>query len=100
VSLFTAILEITRNRDAKSKKQEHAMQRIQVLSLYHQMLREGSKFNYNFKHYIRRRVRAGFQENKAAGAEQIPQLIQEAQSNLEMLKRQVRSLHLCPALCV
>ena len=40
------------------------MSRVQVLSLYRQLLRKGQKFhNYNFREYSQRRIRSEFKEN-------------------------------------
>ncbi|KAK4145373.1 uncharacterized protein C8A04DRAFT_26881 [Dichotomopilus funicola] len=61
-----------------------------VLSLYRQLLRQGSQFSaYNFREYARRRTRDAFRENKAVQDEQkVKELVQKGQKELQMLKRQ------------
>ena len=62
-----------------------------MLSLYRQLLKESAKFDsYNFRAYALRRVRDGFRANtKVEDASRIDSLIKEAQSNLELIRRQV-----------
>jgi len=66
-------------------------QRSIVLSLYRQLLRESSKFDsYNFRSYALRRVRDAFRANvQVQDPKIINGLIKEAQSNLELIRRQV-----------
>ncbi|KAF6031787.1 hypothetical protein EB796_009891 [Bugula neritina] len=65
--------------------------RIYVLSLYHKLLREGSKFhNYNFREYTLRRTRDAFKVNKSeTDPTKMKSLVEEAEKNLAMLQRQV-----------
>ncbi|XP_031568641.1 LYR motif-containing protein 4-like [Actinia tenebrosa] len=64
--------------------------RSRVLKLYRQLLREGQKFSdYNYREYALRRTRDGFKSNKdIINTEDIGQLIEKAQMNLEIVKRQ------------
>lgn len=68
-----------------------AQQRSLVLSLYRQLLREAAKFeSYNFRTYALRRVKLGFRENnQATSPTQLPSLIAEAKSSLQLIRRQV-----------
>jgi len=62
-----------------------------VLSLYKQLLREGSKFPaYNFRMYTLRRARDAFKQHKNLSDESmIKSCINEGMNNLEIIKRQV-----------
>ncbi|KAL2121985.1 hypothetical protein VTJ04DRAFT_2440 [Mycothermus thermophilus] len=62
----------------------------QVLSLYRQLLRQGSQFaSYNFREYARRRTRDAFRENKdVEDPRRIQELVQKGLKELQMLKRQ------------
>uniref|UniRef100_T1KU23 Complex 1 LYR protein domain-containing protein n=1 Tax=Tetranychus urticae TaxID=32264 RepID=T1KU23_TETUR len=64
---------------------------VKVRSLYKMLLRESSKFhNYNFKEYAKRKVRHEFRKNiNCNDPSRLSQLIGEAESNLQMLQRQV-----------
>ncbi|XP_015790497.1 LYR motif-containing protein 4 [Tetranychus urticae] len=61
-----------------------------VRSLYKMLLRESTKFhNYNFKEYSLRKVRHDFRKNiNCNDPSRVSQLIGEAESNLQMLRRQ------------
>nr|XP_006817011.1 PREDICTED: LYR motif-containing protein 4-like [Saccoglossus kowalevskii] len=54
------------------------------------MLRESSKFTgYNFRNYAIRRIRDSFKENKSiTNPEQISGLINKAEENLAVIRRQ------------
>ncbi|GFN97515.1 lyr motif-containing protein 4 [Plakobranchus ocellatus] len=67
-----------------------ASMRTSVLSLYKQLLKESGKLSdYNFRAYAIRRTKDAFKENKnITDSKQIQSLIQKAQENLEVLKRQ------------
>jgi hypothetical protein len=67
-----------------------SQQRLGVLRLYKQLLKESSKFNtYNFREFALRRVREDFRRNKSvADSQQVNQLISKAQESLELIKRQ------------
>lgn len=58
--------------------------RQQVLSLYHQMMREAQHFNaYNYRDYALRRIRDGFKLNsKEADTTKIAEFISRARSDL------------------
>ena len=62
-----------------------------ILSLYRNMLKESKKFDgYNYRRYALRRIHDAFKENKSVqDAEQVQVLIKKAESNLEVIKRQV-----------
>lgn len=62
----------------------------QVLRLYRQLLREGSKFGaFNFREYAKRRIRDEFQENKdLTDATKIGELLQKGKRELLVLQRQ------------
>lgn len=61
-----------------------------ILALYKQMMRESQKFpDYNFRSYALRRVKDGFREGQKEGDQQrIAELVQKAQENLGIIKRQ------------
>lgn len=62
---------------------------MSALLLYRQLLRESNGLAYNFKEYAKRNVRARFRENMhETDPSLIKQQIAEAESNLEILKRQ------------
>ncbi|XP_060705827.1 LYR motif-containing protein 4-like [Hemiscyllium ocellatum] len=68
----------------------------QVLSLYRRMLKESKKFTtYNYRTFALRRVKDAFRENKnVTNPEVIQQLIETANANLEIIRRQVLIGHL------
>lgn len=59
-------------------------------SLYRSLHRQAGQFAmYNFREYARRRTRDAFREHRAVGDEtELRALIQEAEKNLQMMKRQ------------
>ncbi|XP_038070137.1 LYR motif-containing protein 4-like [Patiria miniata] len=65
--------------------------RATVLKLYREILRESKKFTgYNYREYALRRTKVAFRENKSLTDEaKIKALIQEAEENLQIIKRQV-----------
>lgn len=70
-----------------------------VLSLYHQMLRESSKFpSYNFRSYFVQRTRDRFRANaNLTQPDKIEQLISETRDELEVIRRQVLIHRLYPS---
>lgn len=67
------------------------MTKLQILSLYKNLLRESAKFSsYNYRLYFLRRVKDGFHENKALD-DPVKILAQQekAENLLGILKRQV-----------
>ncbi|CAG9809945.1 unnamed protein product [Chironomus riparius] len=76
----------------------HQSRRL-VLSLYKDLLREGSKFSaYNFRMYALRRTRDAFKENKSiTDGTLLQKSILEAKENLEIIRRQVIIGHLYQA---
>ena len=67
-----------------------------MLSLFHQLMKQARNIdNYNFRNYAIRRVRDGFRANKTEqDVEKLERLRKEAQSSLELLKRQALLSHL------
>ena len=65
--------------------------RGKVLTLYRQMLKESKKFDsYNYRRYALRRIHDAFKENKSVqDPEQLQTLVAKAESNFDMIKRQV-----------
>eukprot|EP01134_Creolimax_fragrantissima_P005461 CFRG5461T1 len=61
-----------------------------ILSLYHQLMRQGSMFSeFNYKSYATRRVRDAFRENQNVTDPKIlTTLYNEGLENLAMLERQ------------
>ncbi len=61
-----------------------------MLSLYKQLVREGSRFTtYNFREYAKRRIRDEFKENKQlTDGKKIDELIHKGKRELEGLRRQ------------
>ncbi|XP_070490949.1 protein bcn92 [Chironomus tepperi] len=76
----------------------HQSRRL-VLSLYKDLLREGSKFPaYNFRMYALRRTKDAFKDNKSlTDGDMINKSIVEAKENLELIRRQVIIGHLYQA---
>ncbi|XP_069114111.1 LYR motif-containing protein 4-like [Argopecten irradians] len=68
-----------------------AASRGKVISLYKSILKECNKFNtYNYRTYAVRRTRDAFREHKnETDPSVISKLVTKAESNLEMVKRQV-----------
>ncbi|XP_072017603.1 LYR motif-containing protein 4-like [Amphiura filiformis] len=68
-----------------------APSRAKVLSLYKQMMQESAKFSgYNYRTYAVIRIRDAFRENKdVTDSAKISSLVQKAEENLEIIKRQV-----------
>ncbi|XP_041453979.1 LYR motif-containing protein 4-like [Lytechinus variegatus] len=64
--------------------------RMKILSLYREMLREAQKFTgYNYRTYAVRRIRDAFQEHKAeTNPELIEGYIKKAEDNLNIIRRQ------------
>eukprot|EP00123_Amoebidium_parasiticum_P000389 comp10958_c0_seq1/m.5533 comp10958_c0_seq1/g.5533 ORF comp10958_c0_seq1/g.5533 comp10958_c0_seq1/m.5533 type:complete len:123 (-) comp10958_c0_seq1:104-472(-) len=63
--------------------------RQQVLSLYRAMLKTAGQFDsYNYRTYAQRRVRDGFREHVQADAGSVGGLVQRAEMDLEVMKRQ------------
>lgn len=64
---------------------------VRILSLYKEMLRESEKFTgYNYRLYAQRRIKDAFREHKnETDANSIKTLVQKAEENLEIIKRQV-----------
>ncbi|XP_063631404.1 LYR motif-containing protein 4 [Cydia splendana] len=64
--------------------------KMQVLSIYKNLLRESQKFaNYNFRSYALRRVRDAFKANKTlSDPKQIQKEYQFAKENLAIIRRQ------------
>ncbi|XP_074604273.1 LYR motif-containing protein bcn92 [Brevipalpus obovatus] len=62
-----------------------------VLLLYRQLLLESKKFpDYNFREYALRRIRDTFRENRQeSDPDKIAKLLEKAESNLNLIKRQV-----------
>ena len=62
-----------------------------VLRMYKNLLREGQKFSdYNFRSYATRRIRAAFKENRHENDPmKLQHLKKYAFENLEVIKRQV-----------
>ncbi|XP_033608463.1 LYR motif-containing protein 4 [Cryptotermes secundus] len=62
-----------------------------VLKLYKTMLRESQKFSsYNYRLYALRRIRDSFRAGKSlADSTKIMEAVQNAEENLEIIKRQV-----------
>ena len=67
------------------------MMKREVLSLYKQLIREGSSFKqYNFREYAKRRIRDEFKENKnETDVDKVSNSIRKARNELESLHRQV-----------
>ena len=67
-----------------------------TLSLYRQLLRASNGFDsYNFRKYALRKVKGSFKEHaKESNPEKISTLIQEAETNLAMIKRQATISHM------
>ncbi|KAH6855210.1 hypothetical protein B0I37DRAFT_364208 [Chaetomium sp. MPI-CAGE-AT-0009] len=61
-----------------------------VLSLYRQLLRQGSQFSaYNFREYALRRTRDAFRENRSVeDPRRVQELMQKGLKELQVLKRQ------------
>lgn len=61
-----------------------------ILNLYKQLMREGQKFpDYNFRSYAVRRVKDAFREGqKETDQLKAKVLLQKAEENLAMMKRQ------------
>ncbi|XP_059145891.1 LYR motif-containing protein 4-like [Physella acuta] len=70
--------------------------KVQILSLYKQLLRESNKLSdYNFRMYALRRTKDAFKENKAeTNVTKIQDLVAKAKENLDILKRQALISHL------
>ncbi|XP_063154924.1 LYR motif-containing protein 4 [Candoia aspera] len=68
-----------------------ASRRAQVLRLYRALLRESQGFTaYGYRTYAIRRIRDAFRENKnIKESSEIDTLINKAETNLEMIRRQV-----------
>ncbi|XP_004711813.1 LYR motif-containing protein 4 isoform X2 [Echinops telfairi] len=68
-----------------------ASSRAQVLDLYRAMLRESKHFTaYNYRTYAIRRIRDAFRENKnVKDPVEIQTLVNKAQRDLEIIRRQV-----------
>ncbi|XP_021347081.1 LYR motif-containing protein 4B-like [Mizuhopecten yessoensis] len=68
-----------------------AATRSKVIRLYKNLLKECNKFNtYNYRTYAVRRTKDAFRDYKnETDPSVIQQLITKAESNLEMVKRQV-----------
>ncbi|KXJ23180.1 LYR motif-containing protein 4 [Exaiptasia diaphana] len=64
--------------------------RSKVLNLYRQVLREGLKFSsYNYREYAIRKAKDEFRAHKnITDSEHIKQLIQQAEQNLHIIRRQ------------
>ncbi|XP_063544760.1 LYR motif-containing protein 4 [Cydia strobilella] len=64
--------------------------KMQVLSIYKNLLRESQNFaNYNFRSYALRRVRDAFKANKTlSDSKQIQKEYQFAKENLAIIRRQ------------
>ncbi|KAI8584277.1 hypothetical protein K450DRAFT_219066 [Umbelopsis ramanniana AG] len=64
--------------------------KTQVISLYRQFLRSGSKFGaYNFRDYAIRRARDGFRSHmNEADPEKISAFIKKAEQELKVVQRQ------------
>ncbi|XP_041039432.1 LYR motif-containing protein 4 isoform X2 [Carcharodon carcharias] len=71
----------------------------QVLSLYRVMLKESKKFSsYNYRTFALRRIKDTFRENKnVTNPEVIQELIEKAEANTEVIRRQVLVGHLYTA---
>ena len=67
-----------------------AANKMVILKLYRNLLREGSKFtDYNFREYAIRRIRHSFHQNKQEiDINRIKSFINVAEENLELIKRQ------------
>ncbi|XP_056648595.1 LYR motif-containing protein 4 isoform X2 [Diorhabda sublineata] len=67
------------------------MSKPEVLKLFKSMIRESKKISsYNFREYAIRRIRDGFKENKIlSNPKEVQIAIQKAQSDLDIIKRQV-----------
>jgi len=72
--------------------------RAPVLRAYRGLLREGSRYNnYNFREYILRRVKEEFRDNKTVqDPVEIEKLLQKAQQNLDVVRRQALISRLYP----
>lgn len=72
--------------------------RVQVLGLYRQLLRESKKFtSYNFRDYAKHRIHHEFELNKqVTDPAKINLLIKKAENDLSSLKRQVIVSQLFP----
>jgi len=72
--------------------------RAPVLRTYRGLLREGSRYNnYNFREYILRRVKEEFRDNKTVqDPVEIEKLLQKAQQNLDVVRRQALISRLYP----
>ncbi|XP_054841513.1 LYR motif-containing protein 4 [Eublepharis macularius] len=68
-----------------------AATRAEVLRLYRALLKESGKFaSYGYRSYALRRIRDAFRENKnVKDSAQIETLMNNAKTNLEMIRRQV-----------
>ncbi|XP_055542087.1 LYR motif-containing protein 4 [Wyeomyia smithii] len=66
-------------------------QKMKVLSLYKQMIRESQKFSsYNYRMYALRRIRDAFRDNKSlSDSAKIQSELEYGQRNLDIIKRQV-----------
>lgn len=73
--------------------------RVQVLSLYRQLIKESNNFtSYNLREYAKLRINHEFQLNKqVAEPAKVKALIQKAEKDLASLKRQVIVSQLFPA---
>ncbi|XP_053695830.1 protein bcn92 [Sabethes cyaneus] len=65
--------------------------KMKVLTLYKQMLRESQKFSsYNYRMYALRRIRDAFRDNKSlSDSSKIESELEYGQRNLDIIKRQV-----------
>ncbi|BAM81246.1 hypothetical protein, conserved [Cyanidioschyzon merolae strain 10D] len=72
--------------------------RFQVLQLYRALLRACEGFaDTNVRAYAKRRVQAGFRENRnLQDPQRIDQLLEKAQKDLEMVRRQTTISKLYP----
>lgn len=63
--------------------------KVLVLRLYRNLLIEASQFkSYYYRNYFLRKVRSEFRRNKNADEETAEKMIQKAEDNLNMLRRQ------------
>ncbi|XP_071817462.1 LYR motif-containing protein 4-like [Apostichopus japonicus] len=64
---------------------------MRVLHLYKAMLRESANFTgYNYRLYAQRRIKDAFREHKCeTDVNRINSLVQHAEDNLQLIKRQV-----------
>ncbi|CAF0717401.1 unnamed protein product [Brachionus calyciflorus] len=74
------------------------LSRTKVLSLYKSMIKESNKFSsYNFREYAKKRIKHEFEANKQLNDQaKQAELIQKANANLNMIKRQVLVSQLYP----